>query len=227
MGRQNDDRLARLRKLCDCPCVPVEYGFPRHTVEVGLQGQVRPPGGLGDGGVKGDVLRQARHRSLDRGPRDLAALVEIEGRILLAQDLLDPSLIVQAAEHDLRVVRERRHQIGFVGVQRHGRKAQLHDLGQGVLPDRGLGVVEPKAPDGVTTFRGVERPLADRPHQQEGLARARAAPEHDVRRRRAEKPVGLDLLRREESWHYSAASSGVTLRDRPTFPECSVWILSP
>ena len=133
-----------------------------------------------DSQVQLNLLRKAGHGRLDRPPWYLAALVEIQGAILGAQDLLHSLLVVQSGDPDLRPVRQVEVKVGLVEPVPQRREAQLEHLRHGVCPDAGLGVVEPEPEDDMPTARRVDGALDDGANEEERLARARSAAEHDV-----------------------------------------------
>jgi hypothetical protein len=104
----------------------------------------------------------------------------------------------------LRAVRQFEIEVGLVEPRAQGRKAQFQHLGQRVGPDAGLGVVEPEAEYRVAAVRRVDGALDDRAAKQEGLARSRAAAEHDVARGAGEQAVGLALFGGEGGGGHSA-----------------------
>ena len=174
------DWLTSLRKLRNGLCVAVQHRFACNAVVVCLERQMRAPGRCRDLWRQFALLRQTGHGNFDRSPRNLAALVEVEGAIFRAKDLLDPLLVVQARDPDLRPVRQLNIEIRLVEADAQGGETQFQHLGQRVGPDAGLGVVEAEAEYRVPAARRVDGALQDSADQQEGLARPRAAAEHDV-----------------------------------------------
>lgn len=160
----------------------IEHRLASNAVEIGFERQVCAPRCLCDLRRQFALLCKARHGRLDRAPRNLRGFVEIEGHILGAEDLLDALLIVEPAYPDLRTVGQFEVEVGLVEPRAQGRKAQLQNLGQRVSPNRSFRVVEAEAEYRVPAVWRVYRPLDDGAAQQEGLARTRAATEHDVAR---------------------------------------------
>lgn len=194
MGRHDRDWLASLRQFSNRLAVTVQNRFACNTVEIRLQRQMRATCRLGDLRRQLALLRKARHGRFDRPPRDLGGLVEVEGDVLGAEDLLDPLLVVEASNPDLRAVRQFEVEVRFVETRAQRREAQLQHLGHGVRPDAGLRVVEAEPEDGVSAAGGVDRALDDGADEQERLAGARAAAQHDIAGGRREEAVCLALL---------------------------------
>lgn len=170
MGRHDRDWLASLRQFSNRLAVTVQNRFACNTVEIRLQRQMRAACRLGDLRRQLAFLCEPGHGRFDRPPRDLAALVEVEGDVLGTQDLLDPLLVVEAGDPDLRAVRQFKVEIRLVEPRAQRWKAQLQHLGHGVGPDAGLGVIEPEAEDRMPAAGCVDRALDDVAHQDECLA---------------------------------------------------------
>lgn len=101
MGCLYGDRLTCFCKLSDCFGVPIKQCLACDAGVICLQAEMLAPGLGGDLRGQRVHLREARHGRLDRPPRYLAALVEIERRVLLAEDFLDPFLVIQPRDLDL------------------------------------------------------------------------------------------------------------------------------
>lgn len=193
MRRHDRDWLSSLCQFSNRLGVAVQNRFAGNAVEIGFERQMGTAGCSGDLGCQLDVLRKTRHRHLDRPPGDLGGLVEIQGRELLPQHLLDALLIIQAADPDLRAVGQL--DVEIRPVPRHAQRgeAQLQHLGHRVGPDRRLRVIEPKAPDRVAAAGGINGSLNDVADDQESLARARTAAKHDVARGAVQQGAGFAL----------------------------------
>lgn len=172
----------------------IEHRLASNAVEIRLQREMCPTCRRGDGRIKLHLLREARHRRFDAAPWDLARLVEVEGHIFLAQNLLDPLLVVEARDPDLRAVGQLDVEIGLVEADPQRREAELEHFGERVAPDAGFRVIEAEPEDRMAAARRVDGALHDGTHEQERLARARAAAQHDVRGCAAEEAVGHALL---------------------------------
>lgn len=140
------------------------------------------------------VLREPGDGQIAGALRNLAALVQIDGGELLAENLLGALLVVQPAEPDLRAVGKLGKPVGTVQPVRHVRESRAHDCRERVLDDRVLDVVEPEAQDRMPAARGLQSPHNDVASQQIGLAAAAAAEQHDVRGGARQNALRLLLL---------------------------------
>lgn len=181
----------------------IEHRLASNAVEIRLQREMRPPRRRGDGGIKLHELREAGHSRFDAAPWDLARLVEVEGHIFLAQNLLHPLLVVEARDPDLRAIRQFDEEIRLIEPHPQRREAQFEHLGQRVRPDAGLGVVEPEPEYDMAAARRVDSALDDGADEQEGLAGARAAAKHDVAGRACKEAISFALAGGELGGHVS------------------------
>ena len=117
-----------------------------------------------------NVLRQAGDRHVAGAVGDLAALVEEDARILVAEDLFYPFLVVQAPEPDLRAAGESCVQFTLVQVEVDALERLGHHRGEGVVHDGLLHMTEAKPQDGVAASRSLQGALDDLAHDQERLA---------------------------------------------------------
>lgn len=182
MRGHHRDWISGLRKFRDGLCVAVQHRFPGHAVVIRFEGKMCPASRSGDLRRQFTLLREAGHGCLDRAPWYLRGLVEVQRGVLGTEDLLDALLVVEAADPDLRAVRQLDIVVCLVKPNAQSWEAELEHLGDGVRPDAGLGVVEPETEDRVPAARRVDGALDDGADQKERFARARAAAKHDVAR---------------------------------------------
>ena len=145
----------------------------------------------------GHDLGEARQGDQRGRIGDLRGLIEEDGRIFEAEDLLDAVLVVEAADPDARSVGKFEERVAARLLQHSLGKAEPHHRRQRVERDGGARGIGVKAQDGVAGTGSLQRPLHDGANDDERLARSRAAGKTGVALRPIQKAARGILARAE------------------------------
>ena len=117
----------------------------------------------------------------------LRAFVEKDGRVFLAEDLLDALLVVETADPDFRAVGQRKVALGLVLLEGRAGMAEPENLGQRIEGNRSARGIAAQAQNGMAGFVDANGALGDRANEQRGLAGTRAANEQRMPPRRQQQ----------------------------------------
>jgi hypothetical protein len=142
-------------------------------------------------------LSESRAQHDDRAVGNLTALARVYGGVLLAEDLLGAIALVEAAEPELRAVRQLLEAVHAMRLGLDPRKTLAHDLRKRVEPHRRAQRVGVVPDEQVTRVRRAQPAHDHRAREQERLAGARTSDAARVRLRPGHHLRRLELLRRE------------------------------